>query len=153
MTIGGITVSAAILWLIVAIICLIIEAITVGLATIWFAAGAFIALLLSLVHVSFPIQVAVFLVVSVCLLVFTRKIFVEKLKAGSEKTNVDALIGEEGLVTKEIKSFYAGQVNLRGQIWTAVGKEPDTVIEKGTPVEVIAIEGVKLIVSPVKNGE
>lgn len=151
MTIGGITISAAVIWLIVAIICLIIEAVTVGLATIWFAAGAFVALLLSLVHVSFPVQLIVFLVVSICLLVFTRKIFVEKLKAGSEKTNVDALIGEEGLVTKEIKNFYAGQVKIKGQIWTAIGQNPDTTIQAGTPVKVIAIEGVKLIVAPMEN--
>ena len=151
MTIGGITISAAVVWLVIAIICLIIEAITVGLATIWFAAGAFVALLLSLLHVSIPIQIVIFLIVSVCLLVFTRKIFVKKLKTGAEKTNVDALIGCEGLVVKDILDFSAGQVKLNGQIWTAVGREPDIAIPENTPVKVIAIEGVKLIVAPIKD--
>ena len=84
--------------------------------------------------------------VSICLLVFTRKIFVNKLKTGSEKTNVDALIGCEGLVISDIGDFSPGQVRLNGQIWTAVGREPDITISAGTAVRVIAIEGVKLIV-------
>ena len=149
MTIGGITVSMAVIWLSLAVIFLIIEAITVGLATIWFAAGSFVALLLSLLDLPIWIQVLVFLIVSLCLLIFTRKIFVEKLKAGSEKTNVDALIGEEGLVTGKIAAFSTGQVKINGQIWTAVGRTSDEVIEEGVLIQVIAIEGVKLIVAPV----
>ena len=93
MTIFGVTVSMAVVWLVLAVIFLIIEGITVGLATIWFAAGAFVALLLSLFDVPVMVQAAVFLIVSLVLLFSTRKIFVEKLRAGSEKTNVDALIG------------------------------------------------------------
>ena len=137
MTIGGFTVSISIIWLVIAIICLIIEAITVGLTTVWFAAGAVVSLILSLFDVGIPVQIVVFLVVSICLLVFTRKIFVNKLKTGSEKTNVDALIGCEGLVISDIGDF---------SIWTAVGREPDITISAGTAVRVIAIEGVKLIV-------
>lgn len=146
MTIGGFTVSISIIWLVIAIICLIIEAVTVGLTTVWFAAGAVVSLILSLFDVSIPVQIVVFLVVSICLLVFTRKIFVNKLKTGSEKTNVDALIGCEGLVISDIRDFSPGQVRLNGQIWTAVGREPDIAISAGTAVRVIAIEGVKLIV-------
>lgn len=151
MTIGGFTVSISIIWLIIAVICLIIEAITVGLTTVWFAAGAVVALILSLFDVSIPVQIIVFLAVSICLLVFTRKIFVNKLKTGSEKTNIDALIGCEGLVVRNIGDFSAGQVKLNGQIWTAVGRDPDAVIPSGTPVRVIAIEGVKLVVEPLKG--
>ena len=146
MTIGGFTVSISIIWLVIAIICLIIEAVTVGLTTVWFAAGAVVSLILSLFDVGIPVQIVVFLVVSICLLVFTRKIFVNKLKTGSEKTNVDALIGCEGLVISDIGDFSPGQVRMNGQIWTAVGREPDIAISAGTAVRVIAIEGVKLIV-------
>ena len=83
MTIFGVTVSMAVVWLVLAVIFLIIEGITVGLATIWFAAGAFVALLLSLFDVPVMVQAAVFLIVSLVLLFSTRKIFVEKLRAGS----------------------------------------------------------------------
>ena len=94
MTISGITVSMTIIWLALAVVFLAVEAATVGLTTIWFAAGALIALILSLLDFPIAAQVIVFLAVSLFLLVFTRKIFVEKLKTGSESTNADALIGE-----------------------------------------------------------
>ncbi|MGN0681833.1 MAG: NfeD family protein [Candidatus Fimisoma sp.] len=147
MTIFGISVSMAVIWLALAVIFLIIEAITVGLATIWFAAGAFAAFVLSLLNVPVLAQVVIFLAVSCCLLVFTRKIFVEKLRTGSESTNVDALIGETGIVTEEIRPLTVGQVKINGQIWSALGKDDET-IEKDRLVKVIAIEGVKLIVIP-----
>lgn len=148
MQIFGFTVSLAVVWLALALVFLIIEGITVGLTTIWFAAGAFVALLLSLIKAPLYLQIIVFLAVSICLLVFTRKIFVEKLKAGSEKTNTEALIGEEALVIAEILPFATGQAKVGGQVWTAVGKEPDETIPKGTLVKIAAIEGVKLIVVP-----
>ena len=147
MTIFGISVSMAVIWLTLAVIFLIIEAITVGLATIWFAAGAFAAFVLSLLNVPVLAQVVIFLAVSCCLLVFTRKIFVEKLRTGSESTNVDALIGETGIVTEEIRPLTVGQVKINGQVWSALGKDDET-IEKDRLVKVIAIEGVKLIVIP-----
>ena len=147
MTIFGISVSMAVIWLALAVIFLIIEAITVGLATIWFAAGAFAAFVLSLLNVPVLSQVVIFLAVSCCLLVFTRKIFVEKLRTGSESTNVDALIGETGIVTEEIRPLTVGQVKINGQVWSALGKDDET-IEKDRLVKVIAIEGVKLIVIP-----
>jgi len=40
MTIMGITLSAAVIWIIAAAILAIIEALTMGLSTIWFAGGA-----------------------------------------------------------------------------------------------------------------
>ena len=147
MTIFGMSVSMAVIWLALAVIFLIIEAITVGLATIWFAAGAFAAFVLSLLNVPVLAQVVIFLAVSCCLLVFTRKIFVEKLRTGSESTNVDALIGETGIVTEEIRPLTVGQVKINGQVWSALGKDDET-IEKDRLVKVIAIEGVKLIVIP-----
>ena len=147
MTIFGISVSMAVIWLALAVIFLIIEAITVGLATIWFAAGVFAAFVLSLLNVPVLAQVVIFLAVSCCLLVFTRKIFVEKLRTGSESTNVDALIGETGIVTEEIRPLTVGQVKINGQVWSALGKDDET-IEKDRLVKVIAIEGVKLIVIP-----
>lgn len=152
MTIFGITVSLAVIWLALALIFLIIEAITVGLTTIWFAAGAFVALLLSLLDVNILLQIAVFLIVSLALLFSTRKIFVEKLKAGSQKTNVDALIGREGKVTMAIAPFAPGQVKVGGQIWTAVGTDPEFSIAEDTLIQVQAVEGVKLVVTPKADG-
>ena len=68
MVIFGTYISLAVFWLAVAVIFLIIEAVTVGLTTIWFAAGAFVALILSMFHVPVIAQFIVFLIVSFCLL-------------------------------------------------------------------------------------
>jgi len=149
MTIFGITIHLAIIWLTAAIVLLIVEALTAGLATIWFAAGAFVALVFALFDTALWLQVLVFFASSIVLLVSTRKIFVEKLKTGTVKTNVDALIGQEGLVTMAIEPFKPGQVKVKGQIWTAVGRQPDIEIPEGTLIKVTAIEGVKLVVKPV----
>ena len=147
MIIFGISVSMIVFWLALALIFLLIEAATAGLTTIWFAGGALIALLTAPV----ALQVIIFFVVSICLLVFTRKIFVEKLKTGSEKTNVDALIGTKGIVVQPIRPFAVGQVKVNGQVWSAVGKTPETDIEQGREVKVHAIEGVKLVVTPTRQ--
>ena len=151
MTVFGINVSMIVIWLAVALVMLVIEALTVGLATIWFAAGALVALLAALLDFSIAVQIVLFLAVSICLLVFTRKIFVEKLKAGSEKTNVDALVGEKGVVISPIHPYEVGQVKVGGQVWSAVGKNPDETFAVDQLVKIKAIEGVKLVVTPVKH--
>ena len=148
MTILGLHISMTIFWLIVMIGFLIAEALTVGLVGIWFAGGALVAVILSLFEVSPLMQVIVFFAVSICLLVFTRKIFVEKLNTGKENTNVDALIGETGQVTITINPMEVGQVKLKGQVWSALADDSLMTIEKGTYVTIKAIEGVKLIVIP-----
>jgi membrane protein implicated in regulation of membrane protease activity len=81
------------------------------------------------------------------LLVFTRPIAIKKLKVGKVKTNVDALVMEEALVTKKISKFGKGEVKVKGQIWTAVS-EDNNEIEEGTVCSVVRIEGVKAIVKP-----
>lgn len=145
-TIGGLSISMVWVWLVLAVIFIVIEAITVGLTTIWFAAGAFVALLLALFKTGPGVQVAVFLIVSLVLLATTRKVFVNKLKTGSQKTNVDALVGEEAVVLEEITPHNTGLVKVKGQNWTAAASDKDATIPKDSTVTVKAIEGVKLIV-------
>ena len=96
----GLSVSMTVVWLVLAVSFLIVEALTAGLTTIWFAAGAFAALICSLFDLALGIQIAVFLIVSICLLVFTRKIFVDELKTGTEKTNqIHAIEGVKLIVS------------------------------------------------------
>ena len=134
------------LWLALAVFFCIIEALTVGLTTIWFAAGALVAMLVAILGGGIPLQIVVFFVVSIVLLATTRKIFVKKLKTGSEKTNVETLIGEEGRVTSTIIPLNSGRVNVNGMDWSAVAVGKNDLIPEGTVVIVKAIDGVKLIV-------
>lgn len=140
--------SMPIFWLAAAVIFVIIEGLTMGLTTIWFAGGSVAALAASLMDASLAIQIALFFVVSIVLLFSTRKLFVKKLHTGQEKTNVEALIGREAVVTAVIKPLEPGIIRLGSQDWTAVCKGEDTVIVKGTKVKVVAIEGVKAVVVP-----
>ena len=148
MTIFGITLSAAVLWLILAAICGIVEAITLGLTTIWFAGGAVAASIAAMAGFSLVVQVAAFLVVSILLIYFTRPIARKKLKIGKEKTNVNALVGKEALVTETIEPLHTGQAKVDGLVWSAAASDEHTTIQKGATVIINGIEGVTLIGSP-----
>lgn len=143
--------SMPVFWLAAAIIFALIEGLTMGLTTIWFAGGAVAALIASLLGANLAIQIVLFFVVSVGLLLSTRKLFVKKLHTGQEKTNVNALIGKEGIVTSTIKPLDPGIIKLGSQDWTAICKDTEAVVAEGTKVKVVAIEGVKAIVIPLEK--
>lgn len=143
--------SLPIFWLAAAIIFAVVEGLTMGLATIWFAAGALAALVSALLGAGLWVQIALFFAVSLLLIVFARGIFVKKLGTGREKTNVSALIGKEGSVIKGIPPYGAGLVKAGGQEWTAVTESGEVAVKCGEIVEIVGIEGVKLIVRPRKE--
>ncbi len=146
MTIMGITLSAAVLWLIAAAVLAIIEALTMGLSTIWFAGGAVAAAIAAMANCPFLVQFIIFLVVSILLLYFTRPLVKDKLKVGTTKTNADALVGKTAVVTSDITATEPGQVKVSGMEWSAVSENAEH-IGAGTAVIIKGIEGVKLIVS------
>lgn len=136
----------SIVWLVVLAILLVIEFLTLGLTTVWFAGGALIAFLVSLAGGPLWLQILLFLVISVVLLLFTRPLAVKYLNKNVQKTNVDSIPGQKGIVTVTIDNLKAeGQVTIRGMEWSARAKD-DNIIEKGKVVRVLSVEGVKLIV-------
>ena len=137
--------SPSVIWIALIILFSIIEALTMGLTTIWFAGAALLALLAALVGLSIPVQIGVFLLASVLLIYFTKPLAKDYLHIGSEKTNVEAVIGQSGPVTKGIERYATGQVKINGQIWSALSEDGEP-IEAGAKVQVLAVEGVKLIV-------
>lgn len=139
----------AIYWLILFIVLLIVEIITLGLTTIWFAGGALIAFGLSLLEVSSVLQWAVFCGVSLILLFATRPWAVRYFNnQKKEKTNVDSLIGKTAVVTSEIRNLEGkGEVFVNGLTWTARSEEDALMIKEDTHVTVVAVQGVKLIVN------
>ena len=137
----GITAYLPVYWLIALVIFLVIEAATLGLATIWFAGGALVALIAAMCGAGIVIQIVLFLVVSLVLLFFTRPLAVRFLNKDTLKTNVDRVVGMEGVVTEEISNLAGtGKVSLGGNMWTARTIPVDAV------VTVLRVEGVKLIV-------
>lgn len=135
-------------WLIALAVLLVIEIITLGLTTIWFAGGALVAFVLALFNVPLLVQIAVFLVVSILLLVFTRPLVEKKLNGSRIKTNVNSMIGKEGRVTETIDNFnQKGIVVINGLEWTARSSSDDLVIPEGSRVVINEIKGVKVFVS------
>lgn len=134
-------------WLILFVILLIIEILTMGLTTIWFAGGALVAFVSGVIGFGLTVQVVAFLIVSIILLVLTRPLAVKYFNKERQKTNAESLIGEQALVTEDIDTLQsAGHVEIRGQEWSAKTDEPDGKIAKDAIVVVEGIQGVKLIV-------
>lgn len=137
--------TLSIIWAGLIVFFVLVEAFTMGLTSIWFAVGALAALIASALGLNIIVQVISFIVLATIMIVYTRPLARKVFKVGQTKTNVDALIGKRGIVIKTISSFELGQVKLNGQIWTSKAMD-EMSHEVGEEVEVIAIEGVKLIV-------
>jgi membrane protein implicated in regulation of membrane protease activity len=141
---------AAVIWLVLLVGFLLAEAATVTMVSLWFAAGALAALLVSLVSKAVWLQVTVFILVSAIMLSALRPLVRKYVTPKITKTNVDAVIGSTGLVTVAIDNVSAvGQVKLGAMTWTARSTNGENIPE-GTLVQVDRIEGVKAFVSPVQ---
>ena len=146
---GEISPSAA--WIIVLIICLIFEAITLGLTTIWFALGALITCIVSLFVDNFTIQLFVFFGTSILFLLLTRPIAVKYFSKNKTKTNYESLIGKTGIVLTTINNIKnEGRVQVGSETWLA-RSENDEIIEKEAIVTISEIKGVRLIVKQKKD--
>lgn len=141
------------IWLILLITFIVIEIATMGLATIWFAGGALIAILAAMIGLPVSVQIFLFFVVSIVLLIFTRPIAVKYFNKDRVRTNAESLVGREAIVLGEIDNLQgSGRVTIGGLEWSARSCEESAVISVGSVVIVRAIEGVKLIVEERKEG-
>ena len=137
-------------WLFLLVVFLVVEASTVTMVSLWFAAGSLGALLMNLLGASWGVQVAAFALVSAILLSALRPMARKHFTPRLSKTNVDSVIGSQGLVTQTIDNLTAtGQVKLGAMEWTARSESGDP-IPVGTMVKVERIEGVKAFVSPIQ---
>lgn len=143
------TVSAStltIIWIVLLLAFIVLEAVTVQLVSAWFAIGALCALIVNLCGLSLVWQMLVFIVVSGVCLLATRPLVRKLTAAKIQKTNADRCIGADAVVLEEIHNLHAtGQVKTGGNVWTARSAD-DTVIPAGAVVTVERMEGVKLIV-------
>ena len=139
------------LWLIVAGIFFIGEIITVGFLIFWLGIGALLAMIVSFFTDNILIQTAVFVMSSTVLILFSRFFVNKYISKKTIRTNAASLIGKHAKVTKEISPVDSiGLVKIGGDTWSAVS-EDGTQIKQNTEVEIKGIQGVKLIVSPVKE--
>lgn len=146
-----------IFWLVLLILCIVVEILTLGLTSIWFAGGALIAVLACLLQAPIFVQVILFFLVSLVLLFFTRPLAVKYFNRDRVRTNVESMVGRQAIVTGEIDNVQAaGQVTVSGQEWSARSTDDKVRIPAGAVVSVVAVSGVKLIVKaesrPESNG-
>lgn len=140
-------ISISVIWLIVTVVLSVIEISTMGLVTIWFAAGAAVAFLLSLFDAPLAFQIGAFVVVSVVVLVLVRPIAARHFNNSLKKTNIDAYVGRKLIAKTDIDNLQGkGKVDMDGSTWLAVSSVDNIVIPAGTKVKVVEVKGAKLIV-------
>lgn len=136
-----------ILWLALIVIFVVVEIVTVGLTSIWFAGGAFVAWLAQLLGLNIFWQIAIFVVVSAVLLFFTRPWALKYFKPNLVKTNYETVIGENVCLTEAIDNMKGtGTALYRGQEWSARAYDEGKKFEAGAIVSVKEIRGVTLYV-------
>jgi len=141
----------ALLWVALVAVFLMAETTTVTLISIWFAAGSLGAMIVALLGGPFWLQLGVFTVLSAVLLGALRPLVRRYIKPKVTPTNVDALIGAQGYVTRAVDNLAAtGEVRLGAMPWTARSAD-GCPIPEGTLVRVDRIEGVKVFVTPVQE--
>ena len=133
-------------WIAAIVVFLIVEALTVGLTSIWFALGGLAALICALLGGPLWLQILWFLVIAIATLLLTRPLVRKYVNARRQPTNADRSIGEIAVVTEEIDNIAGtGAVSLEGKFWTARSVSGE-VFHPGEKVRVREIRGVKLLV-------
>lgn len=132
-------------WILLALVCGIIELASAGLWFLWLALAALLTSLGTQIGwlISLQSQLLVFAIFTLFFIVFTRPLALRFLETRDIPSNVNALIGQHGIVTKAITPFEYGQVKVNGEIWTAAAGEN---IDADVRILVTGIQGVKLMV-------
>ena len=141
-----------IIWLALFVIMLIVEACEPALVSIWFALGALVALIISFIPgVSWWIEIIVFIVISAATLFALRPILKRYVKQNTYRSNVDAYVGKRGIVIENIEFLKPGSVKLGDVEWTAIPVNEKDKIPAESVVEVVAVNGNKLLVRKVEE--
>lgn len=138
------------IWLIAAGIFFVVEMATTGFLIFWLAVGSLLAMITSFITDSIIIQTIVFVVSSCILIPLTKPLADKFIAKKTVPTNSYSLINKRGIVIVDINPIEGvGQVKVNGEIWSAKTEDGST-IAKDAEIEVLKIDGVKLIVSPTK---
>lgn len=138
-------------WLALLLIFIVGEAVSVGLTSIWFAAGSLVALISALLGANLWVQIALFIIVSLLCLLAVRPLAKKYLNPRIQATNADRIIGTKAKVSEDIDNVQGrGVVSISGVAWTA-RSEDGSPIPAGALVRVLRIEGVKVYVEKVKE--
>ena len=135
------------IWLAIAVILAILEMSTVSLVSIWYIISSIVAMLISLFTDNIAIQVSVFVLGGTILLILTKDA-AKKILPEKTKTNIDRIVGMEGIITEKITKKTSGVVKVDGKYWTAIA---DETIEENTSVKILEINSTKLKVEKIEE--
>lgn len=145
------TIPLWLFWIILMVVFIVLETLTMGLSTIWCAAGCVVAAVLAAFNVELWVQIVAMVVVSlvlfICFIVWIKPNMKDIKKLDITPTNADRFIGKEGIITEAINTVeLKGQVKVLGQVWSAIA---DHDIEAGARIRVKSIQGVRLEVEEI----
>ena len=142
-----------VIWFILLIVFIVAEVLTAGpLVSIWFCFGSLCAMVAASAGVPFYVQLIIFVVISIALLILTKPFVKKYVHKNIIKTNVEAIIGQHGVVIEDINNLDAkGAIKVAGKVWTARSISENDMIHQGEEVEIVSIEGVKAIVKKIHN--
>ena len=132
-------------WLIIGVICVIIEILDPAVFFISFGIGGLVTSVISTLEPPIWIQILIFGVVSFVVFLFMRKLYEKLIDKNAKDTNVYALVGKVGIVQQDIPADGRGYVKIDGEEWSAVSDNSE-IVAKGQKVEIVSIEGNKVIV-------
>lgn len=141
---------SAVIWLALTVAFVVMEATTVQLICIWFAAGSLAAMAVGLLGGALWLQILVFFTVSILLLILLWPLAKKHFKPKLTATNTDALVGKVCTVTEAIDPVEGGRVKLGDVTWRALC-EQGAGIPAGKQVKILKIEGAKVFVEEVKK--
>lgn len=140
------------IWVGVGLICMIIEIFTPGFLFMSFGVGAIMTGVFSLIVPDLVFQILVFAMVTFFVFINLRKFSKKIISTSTEETNIFALKGKTGIVTKTIPKEERGYVKVGGEEWSAISKNKEKITEN-TRIIVESFEGNKLIVIEKREGE
>ena len=135
-------------WVIMILLLAVIEVITINLVTIWFVASALIALIVSFFVDNFTVQFSIFVILGIIFLITTKKTLDRLVKVKQSKTNLDRIVGMDGVVVEDISKNKIGAVKVDGKVWSATSNKK---ISAGSIVKVLEINSTKLKVEKIEE--
>lgn len=138
-----------VVWAVAAAVFIVIELLTYGIASIWFALGALCALVAAVLGAPPWLQAVWFALITAVTLLLTRPLVRRYINGRAQPTNADRVIGMDGMVSETVDNLSGtGAVRAGGKVWSALSAGGET-IPSGAAVRVRAIRGVKLVVTPI----
>lgn len=132
-------------WTVASALLLVGELLTASFLLCAFVPGTAVSAVLAGLGIGMQGQLWGFIVGTLFGLVYLRPKLVAKAQEGGVPSNVDALVGQAGVVTEPISAVTLGRVKIRSEEWRAASGQD---LEVGTRVQVVSVEGNAVHVQP-----